>query len=100
MRVHETVMGPHTERKAYVPEMYSYGVVVYRRCIAEQPRIESTGRLLGEPRCGHAGLEKLNDGAVLKVATPSAGKTYYKVEDECFVQAYSRVLIRRNEAAS
>ncbi len=43
---------------------------------------------------------KLNDGAVLKVAAPPIGKTYYTVGDECFIQTYPRVLIRRKETDS
>lgn len=42
---------------------------------------------------------KLNDGAVLKVATPPSGKTYYKVGGECFIQTYPRVLLRRRTAS-
>lgn len=37
---------------------------------------------------------KLNDGAVIKVATPPSGKTHYKVNGELFTQTYPRVLIR------
>lgn len=37
---------------------------------------------------------KLNDGAVIKVAAPPVGKTYYKVDGELFTQTYPRVLIR------
>lgn len=42
-------------------------------------------------------VTKLNDGAVLKVDTPPSGKTYYKVGDECFIQTYPRILIRRKK---
>lgn len=38
---------------------------------------------------------KLNDGAVIKVATPPHGKTYYEIEGEFFVQTYPRILIRK-----
>jgi hypothetical protein len=40
-------------------------------------------------------VSKLNDGAVLKVATPPTGKTYYEVDGEFFVQTYPRILIKR-----
>ena len=40
---------------------------------------------------------KLNDGAVIKVATPPPSKTYYKVEDGYFTQTYPRVLIRNKK---
>lgn len=45
-------------------------------------------------------VSKLNDGAAIKVAKPPAGKTYYKVGGDIFVQKYPRILIRRREAAS
>lgn len=40
---------------------------------------------------------KLNDGAVIKVATPPPGKTYYKVDGELFIQTYPRILICRKK---
>lgn len=40
---------------------------------------------------------KLNDGAVIKVATPPLGKTYYKVGNEFFTQTYPRILIRNKK---
>jgi len=39
-------------------------------------------------------VTKLNDGAVLKLERP-IGKTYYKVDNECFTQLYARILIRK-----
>ncbi len=45
-------------------------------------------------------VSKLNDGAALKVATPPSGKTYYKVGDDCFIQTYPRILIRRTGAVA
>lgn len=42
-------------------------------------------------------VSKLNDGAVLKVAAPPTGKTYYEVNGEFFVQTYPRILIRRRK---
>ncbi len=45
-------------------------------------------------------VTKLNDGPVIKVDTPPSGRTYYKVGDECFVQLYSRILIRRKGQGS
>lgn len=41
-------------------------------------------------------VSKLNDGATIKVDTPPHGKTYYMVNDECFIQLYARIIIRRN----
>ena len=38
---------------------------------------------------------KLNDGAVIKVAEPLVGKTYYEVNGEIFIQTYPRVLIQK-----
>ena len=38
-------------------------------------------------------VTKLNDGAVLKLKRP-VGKTYYKVDNEYFLQLYVRILIR------
>ena len=39
-------------------------------------------------------VTKLNDGPVLKVSVPPVGKTYYVVDNEFYVQAYARILIR------
>lgn len=40
-------------------------------------------------------VTKLNDGATLKLNMPPIGKTYYMVGNECFIQLYARILIRR-----
>ncbi|MDH5785347.1 MAG: adenine-specific methyltransferase EcoRI family protein [Chromatiales bacterium] len=40
---------------------------------------------------------KLNDGPVLRVDSPPTEKTYYKVDGECYVQMYARVLIRNKK---
>ena len=45
-------------------------------------------------------VSKLNDGASIKVKIPPSGKTYYKVGDDCFIQTYPRIPIRRKGAAS
>lgn len=45
-------------------------------------------------------VSKLNDGASLKVSPPPKGKTYYKVGDDCFIQTYPRMLIRRKKGSS
>jgi hypothetical protein len=45
-------------------------------------------------------VSKLNDGAAINVKTPPMGKTYYKVGDDCFIQTYPRILIRRKGAVS
>ena len=42
-------------------------------------------------------VSKLNDGAVLKISNPPAGKTYYIVGDESFIQTFPRILIRRRK---
>lgn len=39
-------------------------------------------------------VTKLNDGAVLKIAKPLIGKTYYIVEDEYYMAVYPRILIK------
>ena len=39
---------------------------------------------------------KLNDGAVLKLEEP-IDKTYYKVDNECFLQLYARILIKNKK---
>ena len=39
-------------------------------------------------------VTKLNDGATLKLSFPPTGKTYYVVDDCCYVQVYARVLIK------
>ena len=43
-------------------------------------------------------VTKLNDGPALKVESPPAGKTYYMVGDDYFVQLYARIFIRRKGA--
>lgn len=40
-------------------------------------------------------VTKLNDGAAIKVDVPPAGKTYYEVGGDYFIQTYPRILIRR-----
>jgi hypothetical protein len=45
-------------------------------------------------------VTKLNDGPALKVDKPPAGKTYYEVDGETYVQQYARILIRRKEQSS
>lgn len=42
----------------------------------------------------HSSVTKLNDGPVLEVESPPAGKTYYMVDGKYYVQAYARILIR------
>ena len=42
-------------------------------------------------------VTKLNDGAVLKVKSPPAGKTYYQVGKSYYVQTYPRVIIKRRQ---
>jgi hypothetical protein len=42
-------------------------------------------------------VRKLNDGVAMKVSTPPAGKTYYEVGGDYYVQLYPRVLIKRKE---
>jgi hypothetical protein len=45
-------------------------------------------------------VSKLNDGAVIRVNGPVAGKTYYEVDGQNYIQTYPRVLIRKKKAAS
>jgi Adenine-specific methyltransferase EcoRI len=42
-------------------------------------------------------VTKLNDGPAMKVDQAPAGKTYYEVDGETYVQLYARILIRRKE---
>jgi hypothetical protein len=44
-------------------------------------------------------VTKLNDGPVIQVEKPPAGKTYYEVDGAFFVQMYARILIRRKDAS-
>ena len=44
-------------------------------------------------------VSKLNDGAVIEVAEPPVGKTYYKVDGKTYIQTYPRILIRRRKPA-
>ena len=40
-------------------------------------------------------VTKLNDGPALKISEPPEGELYYKIGNQMFVQAYARILIRR-----
>lgn len=40
-------------------------------------------------------VTKLNDGPVLRLTEPPAGKTFYEVDGEFYTQVYARILIRR-----
>ena len=40
-------------------------------------------------------VTKLNDGPALKVLNPPKNKTYYKVDNDLFIQLYARVLIKK-----
>ena len=40
-------------------------------------------------------VSKLNDGATLKLSKPPAGKTYYIVNNEYYVQLYARIIVKR-----
>ena len=42
-------------------------------------------------------VSKLNDGAVLEVAEPPRGKTFYKVDGKTYIQTYARILIKRRK---
>ena len=42
-------------------------------------------------------VTKLNDGSVLEVPCPPAGKTYYKIGGKLYIQTYARILIRRKK---
>ena len=44
-------------------------------------------------------VSKLNDGATLKLDMPPMNKTYYIVDDECYIQLYARIIIRRKGSA-
>ena len=48
---------------------------------------------------GTSVVSKLNDGATIKVDTPPTGKTYYMVGDDCYIQLYARIIIKRKGAA-
>ena len=43
---------------------------------------------------------KLNDGAVLEIAEPLIGKTYYEVDGHLYRQTYPRILIRHRNPAT
>lgn len=42
-------------------------------------------------------VSKLNDGAAIKLAEPTAGKTYYKVNGNYYEQMYARILIKHRK---
>ena len=48
-----------------------------------------------DPSGKKSNVTKLNDGATLKLDKPPKDKTYYIVDDECFIQVYARILIKR-----
>lgn len=43
-------------------------------------------------------VSKLNDGVTIKLDEPTPGKTYYKVDGNCYEQMYARIIIRHKEA--
>lgn len=57
-----------------------------------QTQVSANGRI--------SEVSKLNDGAALKVDSPPAGKTYYKVNGDSFIQTYPRILIRRKDGTA
>ena len=40
-------------------------------------------------------VTKLNDGPVIKLTEPPSNQVYYLVGDDCFIQLYTRILIRK-----
>lgn len=42
-------------------------------------------------------VTKLNDGATLKLDTPPTGQTYYMVDNEYYIQLYTRVFIKHKK---
>lgn len=48
---------------------------------------------------GRTSVSKLNDGAAIAVDERPAGKTYYEVEGQMFIQTYPRILIRRRKTS-
>lgn len=45
-------------------------------------------------------VTKLNDGASIKLEEAPAGKTYYRVANDIFIQTYPRILIRKRKMTS
>jgi Adenine-specific methyltransferase EcoRI len=43
-------------------------------------------------------VTKLNDGPAIKLNEPPAGKTFYEIDGEFFVQMYARILIQRRKS--
>lgn len=58
----------------------------------EQTQVSATGAA--------SKVTKLNDGAVIELSSPPAGKTHYIVDGKYYRQTYPRLLVRRIGAAS
>lgn len=94
---YDGVMGvPITFLGKYNPEQFDivgitktwYGAA--NKIYPEQVQVSPTGT--------RSRVTKLNDGAVVKLTKAPENKTYYIVGDECYVQMYARVLIRKRGA--
>jgi len=91
---YDGVMGvPITFLDSYNPEQFEivgitktwFGAAI--KTYPRQIQVSANGQ--------RSNVTKLNDGATLKVVSPPNGKTYYMVDDGCFVQTYPRILVKR-----
>ena len=57
----------------------------------EQEQVDKNGK--------RSKVTKLNDGAVIKLKSPPPGQTYYTIGDDCYIQTYPRIIIRRKGSA-
>ncbi len=91
---YEGTMGvPVTFLDKYCPEQFEIvGITKTKFKLAskiypEQVQINKNG--------SHQRVSKLNDGPVIKLSAPPSNQVYYMVGNECFVQLYTRILIRK-----
>ena len=93
---YEDVMGvPVTFLDKYCPEQFSIvGITKTKFKLAskfypEQIQINKDGT--------SQKVTKLNDGPVIKLAAPPVGQVYYMIGDDCYIQLYTRILIRKKQ---
>ena len=90
---YEDVMGvPITFLDKYNPEQFEIVGITKtwfnfaNKVYPPQVQVDTNGK--------ESQVTKLNDGAVLKLASPPSKKTYYKVGSEVFIQLYARILLK------
>ncbi len=87
------VMGvPITFLDKYSPEQFE----IIGHAKSYDLQCKTYGRQIQVDKFGtKSSVTKLNDGAAIKVPNPPIGSTYYIVDEQYYVQRYSRIFIRR-----